>query len=131
MPVKGCGVDAIEIARIARAIKRPGFQGRVFTEYERDYLSSRPVQSWAARFAAKEAVMKSLGRGWLQGVSFAEIEIRADEWGRPSVTLVGGAREVARQQGVTRFVVSLTHTKELAIAYVIALGEEEHAGSDW
>lgn len=75
--------------------------------------------------------MKSLGRGWLQGVSFAEIEIRADEWGRPSVTLVGGAREVARQQGVTRFVVSLTHTKELAIAYVIALGEEEHAGSDW
>lgn len=124
MPVKGCGVDVIEIARIARAIKRRAFRERVFTVFERDYLRERHARSWAARFAAKEAVMKSIGRGWLQGVPFHEIEIGADRWGRPTVSLQGAALQVARSEGITRFVLSLTHSKELAIAYVIALGED-------
>ncbi len=126
MPVKGCGVDAIEIARIARAIKRQAFRERIFTAAERDYLRGRRACSWAARFAAKEAVMKALGRGWLQGVCFQEIEISADQWGKPTVSLRGGggALKAARDAGITRFALSLTHSKELAIAFVIALGED-------
>ncbi|HHY15726.1 MAG TPA: holo-ACP synthase [Firmicutes bacterium] len=124
MPVKGCGVDAIEIARIARAIKRQAFRERIFTAPERDYLRGRQACSWAARFAAKEAVMKALGRGWLQGVCFQDIEISADQWGKPTVSLLGGALKAARDAGITRFALSLTHSKELAIAFVIALGED-------
>lgn len=124
MPVKGCGVDAIEIARIARAIKRQAFRERIFTAPERDYLRGRQACSWATRFAAKEAVMKALGRGWLQGVCFQDIEISADQWGKPTVSLRGGALKAARDAGITRFALSLTHSKELAIAFVIALGED-------
>ncbi len=124
MPVKGCGVDLIEIARIARAIERPAFRERIYTSFEQNYLRGRHARSWSARFAAKEAVMKSIGRGWLQGVRFDEIEIGADRWGKPTVRLKGGALEAARAAGITRFVLSLTHSKELAAAYVIALGED-------
>lgn len=123
MPVKGCGVDAIEIARIARAIERQAFRKKIFTDFEREYLQNRHAQSWAARFAAKEAVMKAIGRGWLQGVPFNEIEIGTDQKGRPTVTLRGQALETARREGITGFTVSLTHSKELAIAFAIALGE--------
>lgn len=124
MSVKGCGVDLIEIARIAKALKRESFRFRVYTAHERHYLQDRPPQSWAARFAAKEAVMKALGRGWQQGVSFCNVEIRSNQWGQPSVHLLGEAQEVAKDLGVTGFTLSLSHSKELAMAYVIALGED-------
>lgn len=124
MSVKGCGVDLIETVRIARALTRKGFQTRIYTNYERAYLKDQNVQSWAARFAAKEAVMKALGRGWLQGVPFGSIEIYKNSWGQPQVRLFKPAQEVAQSQGITHFMLSLAHTKELAIAYVIALGEE-------
>ncbi|HHT90512.1 MAG: holo-ACP synthase [Bacillota bacterium] len=122
MSVKGCGVDLVEIARIARALDRRGFQDKIYTPRERSFLEGRSPQSWAARFAAKEAVMKALGRGWQQGVPFASIEIFSDALGQPQVRLLEPAGEIARQLGISRFVLSLAHTKELAIAYVIALG---------
>jgi holo-[acyl-carrier protein] synthase len=124
MSVKGCGVDLIEIARIAKALRKESFCQKVYTAYERDYLHNRPVQSWAARFAAKEAVMKALGRGWQQGVAFHNVEIRSDLWGKPTVHLLNEAQDVANELGVTHFTLSLSHSKELAIAYVIALGED-------
>ncbi|NMA61639.1 MAG: holo-ACP synthase, partial [Firmicutes bacterium] len=88
MLVKGCGVDLVEIARIAKAIERPKFREKIYTAQEREFLQDRSAQSWAARFAAKEAVMKALGRGWQQGVSFQNVEIRSNEWGQPSVYLL-------------------------------------------
>lgn len=124
MPVKGCGVDLIEISRISKAIQKERFRRKIYTRHEREYLENKAPQSWATRFAAKEAVMKSLGRGWQQGVSFKDVEIYSDHWGQPNIRLSGGALEIATSKGVTNFVLSLSHTKELAIAYVIALRED-------
>ena len=124
MLVRGCGVDLIENRRIAKALERKRFRDRIYTSYEQEYLQGKNVQSWAARFAAKEAVMKALGRGWLQGVPFNSIEIHANSWGQPQVRLLEPALNVADELGITAFKLSLSHTKDLAIAYVIALGEE-------
>lgn len=124
MSVKGCGVDLVEIARIEKAMKRLRFRETIYTSYERGDLQGRKAQSWAARFAAKEAVMKAVGRGWQQGVPFSSIEIYTNSLGQPHVRLLQPALEVASGLGITRFVLSLSHTKELAVAYVIALGEE-------
>jgi len=122
--VKGCGVDVIEVARIDRALKRRGFCSKIYTAYERASLEGRSSQSWAARFAAKEAVMKAMGRGWQQGVPFDSIELYANVLGQPQIRLLEPACKTAKDLGITRFVLSLSHTKELAMAYVIALGEE-------
>ena len=129
MPVKGCGVDLIEVQRIAKAMNSPKFRERIYTPREREELQGKGPESWAARFAAKEAGMKALGRGFTQGVPFSSVEICSDEWGRPQVQLLEPAAGIASEQGVTRFCVSLSHTKELAVAYVLALGEEKICGS--
>lgn len=122
--VRGCGVDLVEIARIEKAIKRRAFRERIYTSCERNDLEGRRAQSWAARFAAKEAVMKAVGRGWQQGLPFGSIEIYTNALGQPQVRLLQPALEVASDLGITHFVLSLSHTKELAMAYAIALGEE-------
>lgn len=123
--VKGCGVDLVEISRIERALKRRRFRETIYTSQEQDSLKDKGAQSWAARFAAKEAVMKAIGLGWQQGVPFGAIDIYTNSAGQPQVRLLEPALSVANQLGVHRFVLSLTHTKELAMAYVIALGEDE------
>ncbi len=123
MSVKGCGVDLIEVARIGRALQRQRFRDRIYTEHEIGDLQDKGVQSWAARFAAKEAVMKAVGRGWQQGIPFGCVEIHTNSWGQPQVRLLPPALGLAESMGITGFVLSLSHTKELAMAYVIALGE--------
>lgn len=120
--IKGCGVDIIEIDRIARAMRKPRFIQRVFTAEEQRLLSSRPVQSWAARFAAKEAVMKALGCGWRHGVGFQDIAIMRDQNGKPLVELRGQAQEIARRQGVAVVHLSLSHSRSVAVAYVVCVG---------
>jgi holo-[acyl-carrier protein] synthase len=122
--VKGCGVDLVEIARIEKALKRQRFRDTIYTSQEQDALSGKGAQSWAARFAAKEAVMKAIGLGWQQGVPFGSIDIYANLAGQPQVRLLEPALGLAANLGITRFVLSLSHTKEMAMAYVIALGEE-------
>lgn len=124
LTIKGCGVDLIEIARIEKALNKGRFKKKIFTDLEQEYLQKRGSQSWAARFAAKEAVMKCLGRGWLQGVPFNSIEIYNNKWGKPQVKLKSPALEIAQDLGINSFMLSLSHTKELAIAYVIALERE-------
>jgi len=114
----------VEVSRIEKALKRQSFRETIYTQYERDDLQNRRAQSWAARFAAKEAVMKALGRGFGQGVPFGSIEIYTNSLGQPHVRLLEPALAVATELGVTRFVLSVSHTKELAMAYVIALGED-------
>lgn len=121
--VKGCGVDIIEIYRITQALKKARFKSRIYTAHEQKILESKNDQSWAARFAGKEAVMKALGCGWQQGVGFKQIEISRDDWGKPIVRLYDRAQEVASMQKISEIHISLSHNRDTAIAYAIAVGE--------
>lgn len=120
--VKGCGIDIIEIERIARALKKPGFINKIHTSDEQKMLHTRHNQSWAVRFAAKEAVMKAIGCGWQKGVRFKDIEINQDQWGKPVVLLSGRVKEIADARKITQLHISLAHDRISAIAYAIAVG---------
>jgi holo-[acyl-carrier protein] synthase len=128
--IVGVGVDLIEVERVRRALENAKtglrFRDRVYTEREIDYCEGREqgrYQSYAGRFAAKEAVMKALGRGWGSKVGWLDIEILPTLGGKPEVSLRNKTSIYARELGVHSFSVSITHTKELAMAYVIAQGE--------
>ncbi len=118
----GTGIDLVEVPRIARSIERYGhrFLQRIFTSGEIAYCSARAsaVESFAARFAAKEAGAKALGTGIQHGVSWKELEVRRDPGSRPTLVLTGRARAIAGQLGVTRVSLSITHTASLAMATV-------------
>lgn len=113
------GVDIVEIARIKKAITRweERFLKRIYTERELELYRNDPA-SLAARFAAKEAVMKTLGTG-NKGVSWREIEVLTQSNGRPEVYLYGRAQSRARKLRLERLAISLSHSKEYAIASVI------------
>ncbi|MBI5304920.1 MAG: holo-ACP synthase [Chloroflexi bacterium] len=117
------GIDLIEVNRIQDSIARYGerFLTRVFTASELAYCAGRPPQL-AARFAAKEAVSKALGVGIQHpdGVAWREIEIVSGARGQPSVELTGRAAQRATELGVQHFAVSLSHTREHAIAMIVA-----------
>ncbi len=113
------GVDIIEIARFAGACRRqPRLLERLFTESEREALAGRGMQSWAVRFAAKEAVMKALGTG-LRGLSWHDIEILSQPSGEPVVQLSVLARQAAQARGNGEVRLSLSHNKTQAIAVAI------------
>lgn len=119
------GVDLIEIARVERALARHGerFLRRVFTPAEVRYARGR-VAELAARFAAKEAVSKALGVGVRllspDGVGWTEVEVLGDWRGRPEITLYGRAAERAAELGLSEWAVSLSHAREVAVAFVVA-----------
>ena len=120
----GVGCDVIEIARVRKAIERDAFLQRVFAKEEIAYCMSRGAQaaaSFAARFAAKEAVLKALGTG-LRGGELQEIVITNDALGKPSVQLLGYHAELAAQLGVNNRAISMSHSRETAMAYVIMEG---------
>ena len=121
--VLGLGSDVIEIARIAQSMERFGerFLRRVFTPEEIAYCQRKKnaAESFAARFAAKEAGAKALGTGISHGISWPEIEVRREASGRPTLHWSGRAREMAERMGVRRSLVSLTHSRELAMAFVV------------
>ncbi|MGF7184283.1 holo-[acyl-carrier protein] synthase [Desulfitispora alkaliphila] len=125
--VIGIGTDIVEIERVKSACERwPGFGGRIYTDHELEYCSGKSeknYQSLAARFAAKEAVVKALGTG-LRGLEWNEIEISNDLAGAPYVTLTGKAKEIAQEKGVSKVLISLSHSENHAVAYAIALGGE-------
>ena len=122
---KGIGIDAVEIERVQSARSRLGgrFEARILSEAEQSLLAASPTPDMflAGRFAAKEAVMKVLGTGWAKGVRFRDIEVLKDSSGVPVVHLSGVAAEWARALGVGQILVSITHTRELAMA--MAVGE--------
>jgi holo-[acyl-carrier protein] synthase len=113
------GIDIIEIARIKKAIAHwgEGFLQRVYTEPELKLYHKKP-SSLAARFAGKEAVIKTLGTQ-AKGISWKEIEILSDPSGQPSVHLYGKAQNQANGLGLDNLAISLSHSKEYAIACVI------------
>ncbi len=114
------GVDIIEIARIDEAMRRFGsrFLLRVYTEYEATLCQGK-ANRLAVRFAAKEAAMKVLGTG-VKGVSWREIEVQSMSTGEPLIILYGKAKVIADTMGLSEFAVSLSHSKEYAVATVIA-----------
>ena len=121
--VLGVGVDLCEVDRMRRVLARtPGFAARVFTEDEQAYCRRRrdPVERFAVRFAAKEAVLKALGVG-VGACALREIEVVREESGAPSLALHGAAAELAEARGIARWHVSLSHTSRVAEALVIAV----------
>jgi holo-[acyl-carrier protein] synthase len=121
--IRGVGIDIIEVARIRRAAVRWGdsFLSRVFTAGERRHAGASRVaaERLAGRFAAKEAVMKALGLGWNR-MAWRDIEIEGDREGRPVVRLSGRAAQAASKLGVRSCVVSISHTRDLAVAHAVA-----------
>ena len=133
--IRGIGIDIIEVDRIHRATVRwgDGFLTRVFTPGERRHAgfhdivaggrsagaSRTPAERLAGRFAAKEAVMKALGLGWRR-MAWREIEIEGDPLGRPVVRLTGRAAQAAADLGVQAWFVSISHTRDLAVAHAVA-----------
>ena len=113
------GVDIIEISRVRQVLERYGrrFLERVYTPGEIAYCRGRPP-NLAARFAAKEATMKALGTG-VRGVSWKDIEVVRHESGAPSVKLHGRAERRAQRLGVREISLSLSHSREYAIAFVV------------
>ena len=122
----GTGVDLIEVERIAHSIERYGerFLRRVYTDQEIDYCSRKRVsaESFAARFAAKEAGAKALGTGISRGVTWNEFQVARNPGGRPVLELSGRAALLATELGVRAISLSLTHTSSLAMATVVMEG---------
>jgi holo-[acyl-carrier protein] synthase len=122
----GIGVDIVEIDRVEEVLSRRGerFRARVFTPAEVSYCESlgSPWASYAARFAAKEAMMKALGTGWTGGIAFREIEVVRTDGGVPSIRLYATALSRFEAIGATRVHLSLSHSKAFAIAQVLLEG---------
>ncbi len=115
--IVGIGVDLVDVARFETAIANtPKLKDRLFTEGEKSLNS----YSLAARFAAKEALMKAVGKA--QGLSFQEVQIVKDEFGKPSFALSGQSEQTVSNKGIANLHLSLSHDGQMAIAYVIAEG---------
>ncbi|PTL79018.1 holo-ACP synthase [Vitiosangium sp. GDMCC 1.1324] len=131
--VIGIGVDLCDIRRLTKALRRNDgrFEERVFTEGERTYCRSRkqPGQHFAARFAAKEAVIKALGAP--DGLRWHEMEVLSSSDGKPELHLSGTTRQISQQLGIQRFKLSLSHSGGFAVAMVVAEGPSpmEHSMS--
>jgi holo-[acyl-carrier protein] synthase len=125
--IVGTGIDIAEVDRIEQTIARFGgrFKERVFTADEIRYCESKAnkAERYAARFAAKEAGMKAIGTGWSRGVTWRDIEVRRLPGGRPTVVFHGKAGEIFAKLGGVRAHLSITHTKDSAMAYVILESE--------
>ncbi len=123
MMILGLGVDLADIERVARVLsKYPRFAERCFTPHEREYAFrfARPERRLAARFAGKEAVMKSLGTGWRR-IGWQDIEITGG--GKPTVRMSGNASRRAEMLGVTEVLVTITHTDTSALVMAVAVGD--------
>jgi holo-[acyl-carrier protein] synthase len=121
--ILGTGVDIAEVARIRESIERFGdrFLRRIFTDGEIRYCEQKATrfESYAARFAAKEAGMKALGTGWSRGVRWRDIEVVRPKGQRPTIQFHGEAAAIAARLGTKNIALSLTHTSDQALAHVI------------
>ena len=118
----GCGIDLVEISRIEKIIKRWGdsFTSKIFTSWEKSYCEKRnnKYQSYAGKFAAKEALLKALGLG-LRGVNWKEIEIKNDKLGQPIIETSGKLKIIASQKRIHKCFITISHAKDYAIAQVV------------
>jgi len=127
MNIYGIGIDVVEVGRIASSIAEFGdrFVDRLFTVSERHYCSNKvkPELHYAARFAAKEAVAKSLGTGIGKDVGWLDMEVVRGDNGEPTMRLTGKVLDFCRQHGIIEIKISLTHAREYAAANAVALVE--------
>ena len=114
------GVDIISVDRLAKAVDQwqDSFLKRIYTDSELEYCKGA-TSSLAARFAAKEAVMKAIGCGMFN-TNWRDIEILTESNGKPYINLKGRSRNIANEKGINDFAVSLSHDKHYAIAFVVA-----------
>ena len=121
--ISGTGIDIEKINRIERIIERWGhkFLDRIYTKGEQAYCLNRvtSAQSFAARFAAKEACMKALGTGFSQGVRWLDIEVVRLKGHRPEIKLHGRSKEIADSMGIVNISLTITHSDNFAHALVI------------
>jgi holo-[acyl-carrier protein] synthase len=120
--IVGTGIDICEVPRIRAAMERHiRFRDRVFTDREIAYAESKAnrYERYAARFAAKEAAMKALGTGWRGGLGWRDLEVTNLRSGRPTLAFHGIATQIAEKLGARNISLSLTHTAEQAMAFVI------------
>jgi holo-[acyl-carrier protein] synthase len=124
--ITGIGTDIAEVERVAEKIKKEnGFRELIFTPHEIAYCEKQGAkyESYAVRFAAKEAMLKALGTGWGNGsVNFDEIEVRNNEVGKPEIYLIGNAAVQYERLHIKKIFVSLSHIKTTAIAMVVVEG---------
>lgn len=120
--IVGLGSDIVEVERIRRLVRSEAFLNKVYTEGERLYCDSTadPALSYAARFAAKEAVSKALGTGFGEHCALLDVEVVRNGQGAPGVVLRGAAAELACSMGITDWLLSLSHTDGMALATALA-----------
>ena len=126
MPILGHGIDIVETSRIAKLIEEHGthFLDRVFTAAEQAYCDlnkKRRLEHYAGRFAAKEAVLKVLGTGWRGGIAWTDVEVVKESSGQPKIMLSGECERIAREQGISRWHVSISHIETHATASAIGM----------
>ena len=126
MPILGHGIDIVETARIRKLVENhgPHFLERVFTPAEQAYCSRNPKRYFehlAGRFAAKEAVLKVLGTGWRGGIAWTDVEVAKEASGQPKVVLTGESARIARELGIYRWHLSISHIETHATASAIGL----------
>ncbi len=123
--IVGLGTDIVEIVRIGEMIERHGelFLQRVYSELEIKYCQrhKEAIQHYAGRWAAKEAVMKTLGTGFTKGVGWTDIQILNRQSGQPIIELSGGAERVAKMKGIDEVLITISHCKAYATATAVAL----------
>ena len=122
----GCGIDLVKIERLEKIIKKWGdnFIFNIFTSLEKEYCEKKKgnkYQSYAGKFAAKEALLKALGLG-LRKANWKDIEIKNDKLGQPIIETSGKLKNIASAKGISKYFISISHTKEYAIAQVILEG---------
>lgn len=121
----GIGTDIIEVPRIGEMIERHGelFLQRVFTEQEIRYCQQRKaaMQHYAGRWAAKEAVMKTLGTGFTKGVGWTDIEVISQRSGQPVIQLASTTAEIAKRLGIDEILITISHCRAYATATAIAV----------
>jgi holo-[acyl-carrier protein] synthase len=130
--IVGIGIDLVKIDRIDKAGKHEGFLERLFTDREREYCSRQkfPAQHYAARFAAKEALLKAIGTGWSAGVKWTDMEVLHGEGGGPIVNLTGRVKDLIDLKGVKQVFLSYSHDEGYAVAHVVLEGRPLNSGTD-
>lgn len=124
--ILGVGTDMVEIGRMEKACKRDAFLKHAFTSEERRQAEGSPSKL-AGNFAVKESVAKVFGTGFRSFMP-GEVEVLRDGLGKPYVVLHGGAKAMAKQMGIRKIWVSITNTRELAVAFAVGEGVEIHEG---
>ena len=127
----GTGIDIVRVDRIADAITRWGgaFEDRVFTAGEKTYCrrQKRSTESFAARFAVKEAVLKAFGTGHSQGIKWVDVEVTRDGLGKPAVLYHGKVQEMAQRLGVKETFVSISHDGDYTVAQAVLSTEAKES----